>query len=212
MLPEAITVNSSHLINIFDIYGLSQLITEPTRVTPDSKTLIDLCITNSPEKVTNSGVIHLGISDHSLVFLSRKTQYCRIGPRVIETRQFKHFNRGKFLSDLNQLPWANVDLYSDPNEMWRVWKEMFLGCVDKHAPLKSKRIRNKRSPWITRELLSKIRKRDFQSSPITRLFGINLGVQETRQITQLNSQRNSFLKTWKPTKVICAKHGMLSTS
>ncbi|CAH3146624.1 unnamed protein product, partial [Porites evermanni] len=29
------------------------LITEPTRVTPDSKTLIDLCITNSPEKVTN---------------------------------------------------------------------------------------------------------------------------------------------------------------
>ena len=35
LLPEAITVNSSYLINIFDIYGLSQLITEPTRVTPD---------------------------------------------------------------------------------------------------------------------------------------------------------------------------------
>ena len=74
LLPEAIAVNSSHLINIFDIYGLSQLITEPTRVTPDSKTLIDLCITNSPEKVTNSGVIHPGISDHSLVFLSRNTR------------------------------------------------------------------------------------------------------------------------------------------
>ena len=73
----------------------------------------------------------------------------------------RQFNRGKFLSDLNQLPWANVDLYSDPNEMWHVWKEMFLGFVDKHAPLKSKRIRKKRSPWITRELLSKIRKRDF---------------------------------------------------
>ena len=161
MLPEAITVNSSHLIDIFDIYDLSQLITEPTRVTSDSKTLIDLCITNSLEKVANSDVIHLGISDHSLVFSSRKTQYCRTGPRVIETRQFKHLNRGKFLSDLNQLPWANVDLYSDLSEMWRVWKEMFLGCVDKHVPRKSKRIRKKRSPWTTRELLSKIRKRDF---------------------------------------------------
>ena len=32
-----------------------------------SGNLIDLCITISPEKVTNSGVIHLGISDHSLV-------------------------------------------------------------------------------------------------------------------------------------------------
>ena len=125
--------------------------------------------------------------------------------------------RGKFLSDLNQLPWANVDLYSDPNKMWRVWKEMFLGCVNKHALLKSKRIRKKRSPLITRELLSKIQKRDFlkkgKSPPITQLYGINLGVQETRLITQLNSQRNSmFLTTWKPKKVKCAKHGMLSTS
>ncbi len=80
---------------------------------------------------------------------------------MIETRQFKHFNREKFLSDLNQFPLAKVDLYSDPNDMWRVWKEMFLDCDDTHAPLKLKRIRKKRSPWITRELLCLIRKRDF---------------------------------------------------
>lgn len=96
-----------------------------------------------------------------LFFLSRKTHYCRIGPRVIETRQFKHFNKENFLIELNQLPWDDVDLFSDPNEMWRVWKEMFLCCVDKHAPRKLKRIRKKRSPWITKELLIKIRKRDF---------------------------------------------------
>ena len=72
LLPEAFARGfCSYLTSIFDIYGLSQLITEPTRVTPTSKTLIDLCITNSPEKVTNSGVIHLGISDHSLVFMTR---------------------------------------------------------------------------------------------------------------------------------------------
>ena len=45
--------------------------------------------------------------------------------------------------------------------MWREWKEMFLGCVDEHAPLKLKRVRKKRSPWITSELLCKIRRRDF---------------------------------------------------
>ena len=80
---------------------------------------------------------------------------------MIETRQFKHFNREKFLNDLNQLSWANVDLHSNPNDMWREWKEMFLGCVDEHAPLKLKRIRKKRSPWMTNELLCKFRKRDF---------------------------------------------------
>ena len=102
-LSEANAYNSSYLTNIFDIYGLSQLITEPTRVTLVSKTLIDLCITNSQEKVTNSGVIHLGISDHSLVFLTCKAQCYRDGPHVIETRHLKHFSKAKFLSDLNQL-------------------------------------------------------------------------------------------------------------
>ena len=88
LLPEASVYYSSYLTNIFDIYGLSQLITEPTPVTPASKT----CITNSPEKVTNSGVIHLGISDHSLVFTTHKVHHDRNCPRMIEMRQFKHFH------------------------------------------------------------------------------------------------------------------------
>ena len=66
------------LTNILDIYGLSQLITEPTLITQVSKSLIDLCIANSPEKVSNFGVVHLGISDHSPVFMTRKANYDRL--------------------------------------------------------------------------------------------------------------------------------------
>ena len=66
------------------------------------------------------GFVRLDINDHSLGFA-----HCdRNGPRIIERGQFtKHFQRNKFLTDHNQVPWANVDLYSDPNDMW---KEMFL--------------------------------------------------------------------------------------
>ena len=59
------------------------------------------------------------------------------------------------------MPWVNVDLYSNPNDMWREWKGMLLGCVDKHTPLKLQTIRKKGSPWITRGLLRKIRKGDL---------------------------------------------------
>ena len=161
LLPEASPHISSHLTNIFDIYGLSPLITEPTRVTLVSNTLIDLCITNSPEKVSNSGVIHLGISDHSLVFMTRKVHHDRFCPRTIEMRQFKHFQKNKFLNDLEQMPWLNVDLCSDPNDMWHEWKQMFVSCMDKHAPRKLKRISKKRAPWITKGLLNKIHRRDL---------------------------------------------------
>lgn len=32
LLPDSVNANSSHLLNVMDIYGLTQLITEPTRV------------------------------------------------------------------------------------------------------------------------------------------------------------------------------------
>ena len=41
--------------NIADIYGLRQLISEPTRITDKSATVIDLIFTNCPERVVCSG-------------------------------------------------------------------------------------------------------------------------------------------------------------
>ena len=97
--------NSSTLTIILDIYGLSQLISEPTRITPISSTLIDLCVTSSPEKISKAGVVHLSISDHSLVFMTLKISYERTGShRTIETRAFKNFNHHHFLDDVAQQP------------------------------------------------------------------------------------------------------------
>ena len=43
--------NVRQLTNLADIYGLSQLISEPTRITDKSSTLIDFIYTNCPERV-----------------------------------------------------------------------------------------------------------------------------------------------------------------
>ena len=67
MLPGAADGNSSKLRSVCDIYGVKQLIKEPTRVTAQSQSLIDLCLTNTPDKIVRSGVVPLGISDHSLI-------------------------------------------------------------------------------------------------------------------------------------------------
>ena len=80
---------TSHLNNIVDVYGLTQLITEPTRVTNTSSTLIDVCYTNNPDKITRSGVYHLGISDHSLVFMTRKAKYEPMPSRTVQFRNWK---------------------------------------------------------------------------------------------------------------------------
>jgi len=163
LMPENISnCNARVLTNILDIYGLSQLITEPTRVTPTSRTLIDVCITNCPDKIVNSGVIHVGISDHSLVYMTRKTRYERTGVhRVIETRLYNNFDKDGFLQDLAQKPWSTVSLHTNPDDMWLTWRSMFMESVDKFAPLKRKRTKHKKSPWITNDLLRQIHKRNY---------------------------------------------------
>ena len=48
----------------------------------------------------------------------------------------------------------------DPNQMWTEWKTKFLQIVDKHAPIRIKRVRSKNSPWITADLKERMHNRD----------------------------------------------------
>ena len=53
-----------------------------------------------------------------------------------------------FRSDIAQHDWGSIDQLNNPNDVWAKWKEMFLECIDRYAPLKSKRVRLSKSPWI----------------------------------------------------------------
>ena len=94
--------NSHLLSDITDLYGLHQLINEPTRVTDTTSTLIDLIYTNYPDKVVCSGVCHVSISDHSLIFAYRKLSIGVASKRhnTIKYRSFKNFSRDYFRSDI----------------------------------------------------------------------------------------------------------------
>ena len=63
--------------------------------------------------------------------------------------------------DLRIIDWNHVTTHNNPKKMWEFWKCPLKGVIDKHAPFKTKRVKNKRSPWITNELLCEIHKRDF---------------------------------------------------
>ena len=80
----------------------------------------------------------------------------------MESRQFQNFDCESFSEDINETPFHFASLMGDQNEMWDVWKSLFLEVVNKHAPMrKRKRVKSKSSPWITDKLRQKMRKRDF---------------------------------------------------
>ena len=59
---------------------------------------------------------------------------------VIEFRNFKHFNEDYFLQDIISLETFDLECYSNPNQMWLVWKDRFTEIIDRHAPIKTRKI------------------------------------------------------------------------
>ena len=139
--PDCNTIN---LLNICNIFNLSQVISEPTRITNTSKSLIDLCFTNFPDKV-----------------MIRKSN-CRVIDvnNSVTKRQIKNFNDDEFLNDLREINWSDIHPLVNPNDMWSVWLTKFSTLLDIHAPIKKTRLRYNKSPWINSSLISKLRERD----------------------------------------------------
>ena len=69
--------SNNHLSVFCDRFCLTNTITEATRVTTTSKTIIDVILVNRPERWCKSGTLKLGISDHDLVYIIRKHKFAK---------------------------------------------------------------------------------------------------------------------------------------
>ena len=154
-------VHTTHLLDLMVDYQLAQLIKEPTRVNAKSQTLIDVFITNKEDNISHSGVYTLSISDHNLIYAVRKIGLPRGQPKFIQLRNFKHFNENNFLTDLKNASWPVIKSGMEVNSAWNAWKDIFLNIVDKHAPRRVMRVRNKPAPWLNSQLKEEMYERDW---------------------------------------------------
>ena len=113
------------LQTLCSLYQLSQVINKPMRImTETTATLSDLILKKIPEYILSAGVLHLGISNHSLIYAVRKFDLPKSRPTIKEVCDFKHFSDLHFHVDLMQVPWDTI-CYNDPNICWTVWKSIF---------------------------------------------------------------------------------------
>ena len=92
----------------------------------------------------------MGISDHSLVYCSRKAALTRDKPKFVETRDFKNYLSEAFCRDLfyelnNNQKWLEND---DPNIVWNIWKNKFQTIAEFHAPIRTRRVKSVYAPWL----------------------------------------------------------------
>jgi hypothetical protein len=84
-------------------YQLEQLIKGHTRITDNTATLLDLAFTNKPENIVRAEIEHVGIRDHSLIYIQRKISISRKQPKIINTRKYKNYKVDAFKYDLSRV-------------------------------------------------------------------------------------------------------------
>ena len=111
---------------LLNFFSSKQLINEPTRITETSSSLLDHIFTNNSEKIYQSGVLNVGLSDHLIVFCSRKIIRGQIGKhKTIKIRSVKNYSPIEFLNKLRNVDWTIVTNCTDVNKAWDNFKTIF---------------------------------------------------------------------------------------
>ena len=152
----------------YESCGLSQLITEPTRVgnllNKTTTTLIDHIYTNCTEKVSAANVYKSAASDHYLVqckYTYQDIRHKKHSHTYVDIRSFKNFDKNAFLYDLSRVSFNPVYQCIDPENALDMWYSLFLPVLDEHAPIRKKRVKQKEIPaHITQDIRNLMKDRD----------------------------------------------------
>ena len=125
------------------MHGLKQLIQSPTCVTCSNSTLIGHILTSAPSRVYQKGVINVGVSDHQLIFCTRKNSRIKTGGahKCLNFRSLKNYIADYHKEVLKQTDFLNYEKVGDVNEAYSNFFQKLKTVIDKTAPYKSKRVK-----------------------------------------------------------------------
>lgn len=105
-------------------------------------------------------------------------------------------------ADLELVLWNIIEIFSDIDEKFYVWRTLFLTIFNEHFPIRCKRIRQSTHPWLDKSILSAMKRRD-QFHRKTRKFNRSSDWSEYRRLRNLiNSSLRKARKTYFTAKLV----------
>lgn len=148
---------------VFLSNGCTNAIESFTRITETTQTTLDLFLTSYDPSCMISGVLSCPISDHMPVCLSVRTtplekekSNTNVTFQLINEKTLSEFQK-----ELKDTCWDEVFQQGDANIAYNIFLSIFVAAYKKHFINKERKFNKKfRKPWLTKELLRKIKKRE----------------------------------------------------
>ncbi len=105
--------------------------------------------------------MYCGMSDHNIIYVVRKFVPPKRQEIKKEIRNLKYFVAEHFIHDLSNMPWEDIENIDNPNVAWKFWESNFKTVLDRHAPIRHKRVKRSSIPWLNSDIKQMMRNRDF---------------------------------------------------
>jgi hypothetical protein len=134
------------LQRIIKTYGLTNVITEPTRVANSSATLLDLILVSNKSKIIKAGTLDPAISDHKMIYAIVNLIKKREHPIIKTVKNYKYVDKSKFKSALQNVPWWVCDIFDDLDDVQSAWELLYKGVVDEYITERKVKVRQNSLP------------------------------------------------------------------
>ena len=120
------------------MFGLKQLTEVLTRVT-SSSTIIDHILASFPNRVSQQGVIDVGLSDHQFIYCTRKISRIKRGTHMqIRCCLLKNYSADIYEEALSREDFPNYHNFENINDAYSNFIQKVMGIIDLVAPIKSR--------------------------------------------------------------------------
>lgn len=141
---------------------LTQLITNPTRITDNSSTLLDVIITNDSDSVIHSDTIPCPVADHELITATVNLNKPKRQPTVKTFRDLRCYTPGVLcnllMNERHNL--TNVFKTDDVERQITIFTDTFNKCVNDCAPMVTREVKRPFAPWIDINLKTLMQERN----------------------------------------------------
>ena len=155
-------IDTTPLINKYkefsQTFSLTEIIKDPTRITCSTSSLLDHILTNSLEKISQKGTIDIGLSDHQLIYCTRKVLSTKLNMHnQIQVRSLKKYSVEACTNALRKINFPNYDTCSNVNVAYTDLVKKISNTIDSVAPIKELRIKNNTQGWFDNEIADAIK-------------------------------------------------------
>ena len=174
ILDESVSTNPIHYVET--AYDMHQLIDQPTGVGDKTSSVLDVILSSHPALHRNSAVLKYTLSDRYLIYTHMEFENTKpsvVDHNTVKFRYMKKFDVESFSNAMISRDSHNGSQDTD-DISWDRWKLVYTDVCDKHALMKSLRLKKRSNPRLTHDIIKLMYERDHIHAKATQSNDLKL--------------------------------------